>query len=56
MIDTQIFIDNLKAKGYRGGRELIVYLISQGKCLQDMIDICLEQVDPKYSVCNLKLN
>lgn len=41
MFDVRLFLDNLHAKGYFGGKKLITYLISQGKDKQEIIDICL---------------
>jgi hypothetical protein len=52
-MDILTLLINLNAKGYTGGHKLIVYLFSQGKPMQEIIDICLDYLDPKYSVANL---
>lgn len=51
MIDIKIILANLAAKQYRGGKELIVYLLSEGKSRQELIDICLD-----YTTYNWKFS
>lgn len=51
MNDIKSFLENLAAKQYGGGKALIVYLLSQGKTMQEMTDICLD-----YTTYNWKLS
>lgn len=43
-MSIQTIIANLEWKGYKAGRKLIVYLLSQGTPKQDIIDLCLELI------------
>ncbi len=50
MINITSTLEELYAKGYTGGEGIILYWLRKGKSWQEIIDICLQNVDSDRAI------